>query len=114
MAARKVKDCKVGDLVIVKPELRPSYEATFADDPAVLKYLTGPLKILAIDRTMSTDFAYEFAYPKGLDGTNFWLFEDEIDVYEGESAVSDSCPCSARDLLHFGHRCGRKAPIDRK
>jgi hypothetical protein len=24
----------------------------------------------------------------------------------------DQCPCSVRDLLWVGHRCGRKAPID--
>ena len=29
-----------------------------------------------------------------------------------KAAVSNECPCSARDLLFWGHRCGRKAKID--
>lgn len=29
-------------------------------------------------------------------------------------AKKDDCGCSSKDLLDFGHKCGRKAPIDRR
>lgn len=37
----------------------------------------------------------------------------EVVSVQPMSQVQDECKCSARDLLTFGHRCGRKAPIDR-
>ena len=30
-----------------------------------------------------------------------------------ETKDEDECPCTARDLLWYGHKCGRKAPIDK-
>lgn len=43
----------------------------------------------------------------------FDITERPADIYSLPSEQSTPCNCTSRDLLTFGHRCGRKAPIDR-
>lgn len=35
-------------------------------------------------------------------------------IRKEEAEEEKPCPCSVRDLLTWGHKCGRKAPIDRR
>jgi hypothetical protein len=72
-------------------------------------------------------FASGFSIPFTLPGTFNWSLKPNFfiqtpitirtaGVLETGPAkpVEKPCECTSRDMLTFGHKCGRKAPIDRR
>lgn len=44
-----------------------------------------------------------------------WMAEDLKKRFGlSDDSSADDCSCSTRDLFTFGHKCGRKAPIDKR
>lgn len=71
-------------------------------------YLTGPFKIVAVNG--DPDYIYEVELS---DGSKLNYAEEMLEEVK-PTDPNDACSCSTRDLLFFGHKCGRKAPIDKR
>lgn len=91
------------------------------DARAVAKVVTGGLADLedgiADLRALSEDLKKGLLYENAFETINKDLIESYIKsspvACPSNNSQPDNCACSARDLWTAGHKCGRKAPVDR-
>lgn len=93
---------KIGDKVRIKSKILENMKPFWGGTPEFDTF-SGILEVKGI-----TDSMVIFNYTSS--GGSFNLLEDEV---EFAALLNPNCSCSIQDLMNFGHKCGKKAPIDK-
>lgn len=99
---------QVGDLVRIKSKILNGMKYTWENTPQWTTFTS----ILKVKSFYASSYC-QFDYPPSI-GDHFNVLQEDLELATTNiKNVDADCSCSTRDLLNFGHKCGKKAPIDR-